>query len=295
MQQLSGHFATLASATGIAPDALLAGAEKIRAAARVGTSVEAILEQQSNDAAVVAAGKLAIVHYALQAEGQSPLAREPRGEGELPLRGTENWLFHLGRLVTSGVPRERCEQAFDNLAIISFNYDRSIEQYLPFVVMLAFGMPLDEARELVATRLNITHPFGNAGRLPWEGGDAQAVEWGQEQPSDPKQAIAEIQLPSERASVGNYVAGLQGALAGSERIVFLGFDFDPQAMALLIDRPLGQSPEILAAVQGMNAPTMAGVRRMLARRTGVSDADALQVLDTRCFHLLRDYALLLES
>jgi hypothetical protein len=36
------------------------------------------------------------------------------------------------------VPRNRAEQCFDNLSIICFNYDRSIQHYLPFVVAMAF-------------------------------------------------------------------------------------------------------------------------------------------------------------
>lgn len=295
MVMLARHFEEFSRQIGTTPGRLREASETIRVSALIGSTIDAVLEQHSNDPAALAAAKLAIVYYTLQSEARSPLALEPKVEGDLPLRGSENWLFQLGRLITSGVPRHRVEHCFDDLSIISFSYDRSIQHYLPFVVAMAFGMTLNEARQLVAAKLNITHPFGNAGRLPWEQGDAPDADWGNEEPSNIHDLVKEIQTASERGGNPQYEASLHSALAESRKIVFLGYDFDPQTIGFLFGQSLSHDPEAIAAVQGMNMPTQATVLRTLKRCTGIEDEAQISILDTRCFQMMRDYALFLES
>ena len=121
---LAHLFESVSDEIGLSYDELVRGATAIREATLVSTSIDAILEQYGHDPAVLAAGKLAIVYYTLQAESKSTLAAEPRAAGELPLRGTENWLFQLGQLIVKGVPRARAEECFEKLSIVCFNYDR---------------------------------------------------------------------------------------------------------------------------------------------------------------------------
>jgi hypothetical protein len=295
MVLLSRHFEKFARRMNTTEDKLREAGQRIRTSARVGSSVDAVLEQHSHDTLAMAAGKMALIYYILQSEARSPLMLEPRDPGDLPLRGSENWLFHLGKLITSGVPRSQAEKCFENLHIINFNYDRSVQHYLPWVVSMAFGMTLGEARQLVGARLNITHPFGNVGRLPWEPGERPDVEWGNEDPWNLQNLVKEIQTTSERMRVRQYVTGLQSALASSKKIVFLGFDFDPQTVDFLFDYTYSHDPDVIAAVQGMNEPTMKAALRLLRRRTGIEDENLVSLFDMRCFQFMRDYALFLES
>lgn len=295
MYMLAKHFEKFSRQMGATRERLMEAAQPIRVAARVGTTIDAVMEQNSANPLTLAAAKLAIVYFTLQAEARSPLMVEPRDAGDLPLRGVENWLFQLGRLVTSGVPRNKAEQAFDNLTIINFSYDRSIQHYLPWVVSMAFGMTLGEARALVGAKLNISHPFGNAGRLPWELGERPDVDWGVEEPWNLHNLAKEVLTSSERMANRQYLTGLHSAIAGSKKIVFLGFDFDPQTIDYLFDYSLSHDPDILAAVQGLNEPAQQAALRMLKRRAGIEDDDLISIIDTRCYNLMRDYALFMES
>ena len=295
MQVLAAHFDKFGRQLGANGERLKEAAGNIRIASRVGASIDSILEQMSHDNLASAAGKLAVIYYTLQAEARSPLALEPRVEGDLPLRGTENWLYQLGKLLTSGVPRNMADKAFENLSIINFNYDRSIQHYLPFVVSMAFGMSLNEARQMVGQKLNITHPLGNAGRLPWEPGENPDVEWGNEEPWNIHNLVKEIQTASERMRNRQYVSGLHSALAGSKKIIFLGFDFDPAVMDFLFDYSLSHDPDVLAAVQNMNQPATAAAYRLLKRSTGIEEDELISIIDKRCFEFLRDYSLFMES
>ncbi|MEM6476851.1 MAG: hypothetical protein AAF687_11855 [Pseudomonadota bacterium] len=164
MVLLAQHFEKFARQMGASKEKLQEAASVISAAARVSNSLEEILEQHAHDPMIQAAGKLAIVYFVLQSEARSPLGKEPRIEGDLPLRGDENWLFQLSRMIISGVPRNKIDQSFNNLSIINFSYDRSLQNYLPWVISMAYGMPLHDARDLVDAKLNIIHPLGNVGR-----------------------------------------------------------------------------------------------------------------------------------
>lgn len=295
IQVLAKHFTKAAARLGTDEEKLRGAAQAIRTSARIANSIDAILEQRGDDPLVQAAGKIATVHYTLQAEANSPLAREPRSPAELPLRGEENWLFQLGRLVTSGVPRTKADQCFDKLSVVSFNHDRSIQHYLPFIVAMAFGMKLTEARQLVDEKLNVIHTYGHAGRLPWQAGEGPEADWGSEEPANIHAIAMGLSTYSQRQEDRSFLTQLQSAVGSAKRLAFLGFGFEPQNVELLLANDLNQEPDIFVATIGMSEPWKAAVRRMLKRRAGIDDDNLISVLETRSFQFMRDYALFLES
>ena len=293
--QMARHFRSASSQFGASEEALQAAGGAIRNAARLTPAIEAILEQYGHDPLVQVAGRLAILHYALQAEARSVLALAPREAGELPLRGTESWLFQLGRLLVNGVPRASAESCLDNLLVISFTPDRALEHFLPFVLEMAFGMALEEARQLVGEKLRIVHPFGRAGRLPWEAGEGPAAEWADETPANMLDLVADIRMPGELRRDRRFMQHLIGEVACSARLLFLGFGFEAQAMELMFDQPLGPYPEVMVTMPGADPAATAIVRRLLRHHTGIEDDRLIAIEDLRPWQLLRDYALVLES
>jgi len=294
MVVLGRQFEKFARQFNTTQDKLQEAAGSIRQASRVTGSIDAILEQQGHDPLVQAAGKLALVYYTLQCESRSPLGLEPRDPGDLPLRGNENWLYQLGRMVVAGVPRSKAEQCFDNLSIINFNYDRSLQHYLPWVVQMGFGMSLTEARQLVAAKLKIIYPLGNVGRLPWQTGEAPDVDWGNEEPTNLDALVQEVRTISEMRSQPQMAQKIIAEVRGAKRIAFLGFGFDPLHTDVLIDEPLSHQPDLLVSLTGMAEAPMGAVRRTLTRLTGV-DESLISMHDVRPFQVLRDYSLFLES
>lgn len=295
MVSLDQHFEKFARRVGATRQKLHEAGGAIRTSARIASSVDAILEQHGTDPLVQAAGKLAIIFYTLQGEARSPLGLEPRDPGDLPLRGNENWLFQLGRLIVDGVPRAQADKCFDNLTIINFNYDRAVQHYLPWVVSMAFGMTLNEARQLVGAKLNIVHPFGNAGRLPWEPGETPDAEWGNEEPWNIHNLVKEIRTASEVKQNHQMAQHLVGEVAGGKRIAFLGFGFEPAATSLLFDYSLSHDPDVLVQLQGANPAAIRAIHRLLKRQTGIEDDGLIAMLEMRSWQMLRDYALLLEN
>ncbi len=288
-------FQRVADQLDLTYDQLVAGAMAIRDATLVSTSIDAILEQYSHDPAVVAAGKLAIVYYTLQGESKSTMAPEPRGAGELPLRGTDNWLFQLGQLIVKGVPRAKAEQAFEKLSIVCFNYDRAIEHYLPWVVMRAFGMTYEEACELVANHLRIVHPYGVAGRLPWQGDEEYGATWGETDPDNIVRLSKRIYTASQRAGSRQFQSYLRSEMSRGKRLGFLGFGFDPMNVAMLFDELEHDNPDMLVSLVDISPTQQKAILRLIYRLTGIEDESRITLENMKASELLRDYGRFLES
>lgn len=295
MKALDAQFALFATAAKVEKADLVRGAQVIRAAARLGNSLDAILDQHSHDEMVQAAGKLAIAYFTLQAEGQSPLLGEPRDPGDLPIRGNENWLFQLGRTIVNGVPRAAAETCFDNLSIVSLSHDRAIEHFMPWLMQLAWGMGFAESRAFVAEKLEVLRPFGKVGRLPWENGEAPAAGWGELPDKTLHRLAAELHTGAERVGDKKHLTRLHHAVSGAARLIFLGYDFNAQTNALLFDETGDRAPDIYAEVHGASALSREAIGRLLASRSGQTDRNQIALIDARPWQMLRDYALIFEN
>ncbi len=292
---MAGHVAEIAKQARVKKEALMEAGQVIRSAARISSSVDAILEQHGDNPMALAIGKLAIAHYTLDAEAHSPLGAEPKDPGDLPVRGQENWLFQLARAVVNGVPRAEADRCFDNLSVISFNYDRSIEHYLPWALHLAFGMSLTEARELTAAKLKIIHPYGTPGKLEWQAGKGPVADWGQTEIEDLPSVVEQVRTVSERSEERGFLQQLQGEVLRAKRLVFLGFGFDALNCGMLFGAPLEHNPDVLVTMPRASDTERAAVIRLLRRQAGIKDEGLVTIEDLRAWQLLRDYAAFLES
>lgn len=295
MVMLSQFLAKLAAMANKSNEDVIGAANRLFTATKLGRSVDAILAQHDNDPLITACGKIAIVHLICQAEAKSILRLTPRIAGDLPVQGTETWLFQLAQIITSGVPRSQVDRCLDNLSIICFNYDRSIEHFLPHAFVMAFGMSLADAQALIAAKLRIIHPYGTVGRLPWQAGDKAEVEWASEAPANIHNLMSQVRTAGEVMRDQNLLIKMRTVVAESRRIAFLGFGFQPLNVDMLIDHGLTNDAEVIVSTWGMTPTTQSSVLRILRKKLGIVDDEAMLVAKARAFEVLRDYALLLES
>jgi len=296
-QLLLRNIYKLAERAGKPVEQVAEAAERLRNACRLARSIDSVLEQYDHDAMVVSCGKLAIAYFMGQAEARASLREVPRVAGELPLQGkvAEYWIYQLGQLITSGVPRSKIGQTLEQLTIINFNYDRSVEHFLPYALVMAYGIDLKEAQSVIAEKLHIIHPHGAIGRLPWQSGEAPQAEWGIEQPWNLHAIAAQLQSLNERRTDKNALREVRLAVASAKRLAFVGFGFQPQNVDLLFENSLSHGPEVLVSTYGMSPGNAATVAQMLKRLCGVESSDMLMLSPVKAWELLRDYSLLLES
>ncbi|MBL8781178.1 MAG: hypothetical protein JNL06_09600, partial [Alphaproteobacteria bacterium] len=130
-------------------------------------SIDDYLHAHGTDEQLKTLGKFAIVNCILELEKHSRLAVDPsilsRVGVELPW-GTYDLIW---RVLTKGVTRDGlsrlADEKFTPVTFITFNYDRSLEQFLFCKFVTTYRLTIDEARQLVRG-LNIFHAYGSVGR-----------------------------------------------------------------------------------------------------------------------------------
>lgn len=297
-QILIRHLMKQAERMGSEHMEMVQASQLLRNAARVGTAIDTVLEQLDHDPMATACGKIAIAFHIGQAETRATLREAPRQPGELPLLGKpeECWLFWLGQLLTSGLPRTRLERAFEDLTIVNFNYDRSIEHFLPHALVMAYGLDLKDARTIVGERLQIIHPYGTVGRLPWQPGQDAQAEWaGSEQPWNIHAIAGQVRTHAERMADQPSLHRLRQAIGSAKRLVFLGNAYHPRNLELLFDRTISHNPEVLATAHGLSPANRMAATRLLIRNCGLDQDDLLTMTESRAWETLRDNMLQLES
>lgn len=237
-------------------------------------------------------GKLAIVKAILAAERTSTLWVKP-GATDLPSQADEKWLSALFSIMESGVRASTIELLFRNAAFICFNYDRCVEHFFSFKLANFFRISLQDAQAIVRDHLNIVHPYGTVGGLPWQGTNSQA-EFGDKDLSGRNLVpLAEgIRTFTERVSETDIVSKMKEMTSSAERVVFLGFGFHSQNMDLLSTGYQCPTRAVYATVFGQSAPDCAyripqiarlfnpggGANGIAANRIVIENTDAAKLL-----------------
>lgn len=210
----------------------LHSAWQLVASSKQGLSIDNVLDALEDEKAS-RVGKFGIVRSILAAEEASPLSKwVDHFPNEIDINAfSHTWLDQLTKLLTEGRRKSQIGEIFKNLSIINFNYDRIIEQYLPFAIANYYGLKPAEVRE-VMPNLPIFRPYGKAGSLPWEKTD-QSVGFGHCRAADVENAAQQILTFTEQVQDANLVAGIRESIQSADRIVFLGFGYHRQNLELL--------------------------------------------------------------
>lgn len=157
-----------------------------------------------------------------------------------------------------------------DIAIVTFNYDRSLEQYLLDCLMSRFAGPrTKEQIEDAFRRLDIVHIYGHLGHLPGfapRRGDPEREYQPILDRSQLELAIGGMHLLSElRANpgLGDHQAAQECIHAASAGITFLGFAYSPENL------------EALALMGNRTGKSLHGTIR------GISDGEPRRELDAR--------------
>jgi len=289
------HVGKLAERTKSSEEALFKAAQRIHQSAKVARTIEGVIEQNNDNKLVEAFGKLALAVFTLQSEQRSSVRAVPQAHNALPLQTGDYWLLELGKLITAGLPRNKLESGLGDAVVVNLGYDRAAEHFMPFVLTTAYGMTLQEAQRIIAARLKFYHPYGVVGRLPWQLGEMPDVEFANESPWNMAALSTQLKTGEQALADRAGLADLRAAVARSSRLVFLGCDFSPQSLDLLIDGSLSHNPEMIVTMNGLSGPNRTAAIRMLKRKSGNERDDRLILTDGRCLDVLKDYTLLLES
>ncbi len=137
-----------------------------------------------------------------------------------------NWYQYLFGLLNTSF--DEFDQ--NKLAIITFNYDRSLEHYLFTALQHAYNKNDEECAEKL-NKIPIVHVHGKLGRLPWEGTHYSIVPYDDVNRSDKLglyvgRGRENIKIIHENIDKDSEFHQAFDLLIAAKRIYFLGFGFN---------------------------------------------------------------------
>lgn len=213
----------------------LHAAWRIRDAMPQAISIDNFIDAHQGDNKLELCGKLAIARAILEAERNSHLFIDPnKPSARLHYPSLEDtWFNFFIQLLTENCTIDRLEERLSTIALIVFNYDRCIEHFLYHSLHNYYGIDWTQTETLVK-KIQIYHPYGTVGSLPWYGGK-YSIEFGAE--TNAKQLFllaSQIKTFSEGTDPDSSdITEIQNRLVESQIVLFLGFAFHRQNLGLI--------------------------------------------------------------
>lgn len=208
-------------------------AAQISESMRLAKSIDHYLHSHRGNEFIETCGKLAIARTILLAERASKLyVSQDNTRNRLDLGKLDGtWYMPFAELLCSCALDELPER-LSRIQFIVFNYDRCIEQFLIWAFQIYFSLSESQAGELV-NQVEIWHPYGKVGRLPWQSGTGYAVDFGSER-YDLSIVAKQLRTFTESTDPDeSEVRSLRRALNASDTVLFLGCGYHELNLQLI--------------------------------------------------------------
>jgi hypothetical protein len=274
---------------------LLHSSWRIRDAMPQAISIDNFLDSHRDDERISICGKLAIARCILAAESESTLYVNRReAYPKINFTNAEpTWFNAFFQVLHENCQEREIDTRFDQVAIVTFNYDRCIEHYLHGALQNYYGVPPDRASEAMK-RLQIFHPYGSVGELPWQD-RVKGVDFGATVNGQGLIAAAQrLRTFTEGIDPAlSNIIELQETLREAERIAFLGFAFHRLNLELLFPGlPDGsQTPDRPVFATGLSMSRADGdvIAKELALKGAVFKDQFHFRNDLTCADLFKEY------
>jgi hypothetical protein len=158
----------------------------------------------------------------------------------------------------------------NNISFITFNYDRSLEQFLFKAIRDTYGKSEHECAKKIKN-IPIVHLYGQLDLLPWQGGRGKEYSTQANLIERLRSAPENIQLISNARDVANNEKFKEAhdLIKKAKRIFFLGFSFDETNVERL-NIELMRNKSILSSAMGLEPAKQNWVRNYFLGRIQAS-------------------------
>jgi hypothetical protein len=233
-------------------------------------------------------GKVAIAACILKAEQDCRLFNPEEHFAKYKNEIEASWISRLARMLAEGRLAADRDKLFENLVIVTFNYDRCVEHFFEHAVRRQQGLH-EAVADPISASLAIHHVYGSLG--PLRSTAALTTSFGDASSHTVLRAASQIRTFTEKQHSPD-IAVIQDHLHSAERIIFLGFAFH-QLNLELIAPPIGVSPTVRAYATAFDQ-TGSDVREYQRRLRAWAPASANEMNCTihmsDCSALFKEYA-----
>ena len=235
-------------------------------------SIDAFLENRKD---LVTVGKMAIAQALIPAERMDRLFMLDLLDHKLHRserrvrddRFERNWYPYLWKKMRTTFDR----LGENKVSFITFNYDRSLEQFLYTVIRKNYKIehPTGEYAQAVA-HFPIIHVHGSLGRLPWQDGDGEPRDYVPTVTLEAiRQAAASIQIVSETDANTPQFEKARTLIKKAERVVFLGFGYHEENLRKLNMPQIFRSGRRARTIMGSAYGFLSGELKPVSESTGM--------------------------
>lgn len=254
-------------------------------------SIDNYLDAHVDDELMVLSGKLGIAQSILEVESSSSICLDRR-EAQSMLdfsRLTDTWYNKFVQLLTENLRAQDLSESLSNLTVISFNYDRCFEHFLYLALQNYYRIDADAAAEALSN-LQIFHPYGSVGSLPWQRQELP-VEYGSQIYSDTLIQISErIRTFTEGTDPeSSEIIAIRRSVASCDRLIFLGFAYHPMNMELLSTNSETSPTASYGTALGLSRPDCEILSREIRQLVGTEIERVELRNDLTCSELLDEY------
>ena len=255
-------------------------------------SIDEFIDTHDGDKNIELMGKLGIISAILEYEKRSKLQVSNPGPNQTlrPKKLFDTWLREFWLILHKGYKAANLDRIFDHVSFIVFNYDRCLEHYLFHILRSYYKKEANEAASLMEN-LNIHHPYGVVGKLPWQVKGAGVEFGGGSQYLNLLSLVDQIRTFKEHAVDEEAQARMTKLVQEASTIVFLGFAYHPQNLEILDCIPSPETKRILGTALHLSAPNRevakSDLEKMYTSASGLSQVD---LLDLKCHQLLGDFS-----
>lgn len=271
---------------------LIEASRLIRDAMPMAISIDNFIDAHRNDERIAFCGKLAIAQCILKAEAQSNLFVNPSNiYNKLDFDAIENtWFNSFFQLLTENRQKENLSARLQDIAVISFNYDRCLEHYLYLAFQNYYGITANESAELLAS-LEIHHPYGKVGILPWMNQTNGSIAFGA---TPNNQQLIEISKLLRTFTEGtdpsvSDIDTLRETVAGAERLLFLGFAFHRINLDLLFSGKPSTTGNVFATALDISFSNRIQIEDDLINKAK-HQKKSLHIDHVTCFKLFQEHS-----
>jgi len=259
-------------------------------------SIDDFLFTHSHDEKVKQVGKMAIARVIAKAE-QTSIVKQ-LADGDLGSRAqAEEHILNtcmgtLIQLLATGISYSGADKVFDDLTIISFNYDRCVECILFHLLQPTFAIDANRAAEIMRG-LRIFRPYGGLGLL--YSGKGLPTPFGPSLSNVPELS-ERIRVYTEATDQSGHLDVVREALEAAGKVIFLGFGFHKQNMKLLqiSGKPGRKQKSIYATAFKEPLPARETIQLRISRALHPRGIDVTEP-DVDCNAFFKQYQILLAG
>lgn len=180
-----------------------------------------------------------------------------------------------------------------NLAFVTFNYDRSLEQFLYEALRYSFTEVLEERVVQCLKQLKILHVYGQVASLQWQN-PSDYVDYKPQTNESLLQRAANVRTIYEEKENPELIEA-QNLLKQAKRLFILGFGYAPENMSVLgLPALIPQTCWVYGTAFGANEKEVKRIRTRIidGLRTDPPNMKAehrIVIESTDCLELLRNY------